>query len=249
MRGEIMGTDSNASVRPFGMKDKLGYMFGDFGNDFTFILSSSFMLKFYTDVMGISAGLVGGLMMAARFIDAFTDVTMGAEYTCDNRHTGTGKNGVAVHCLKCKQRRAYSNYKTCKGRSDGSPGRQFRPVFGRRGYSGSHGAIGNIDGCIEYGAPQYVGNRHPEHLEAICHICKRRLINQKRSYRYRTAHPFDPGPEFAVFGGLGTVHNLPHGNISKSINKTGRHHQAPCPHCRFKVCSGAEQRSAKTVKF
>ena len=33
------------NVRPFGFKDKIGYMFGDFGNDFTFILSSSFMLN------------------------------------------------------------------------------------------------------------------------------------------------------------------------------------------------------------
>lgn len=65
------------NVRPFGFKDKIGYMFGDFGNDFTFILSSSFMLKFYTDVMGIHAGVVGVLMMAARFVDAFTDVVMG----------------------------------------------------------------------------------------------------------------------------------------------------------------------------
>ena len=32
--------------KPFGIKDKLGYLFGDFGNDFTFILSSSFLLKF-----------------------------------------------------------------------------------------------------------------------------------------------------------------------------------------------------------
>ena len=53
-------------IRPFGMRDKIGYMFGDFGNDFTFILSSAFMLKFYTDVMGIGAGVVGMLMMAAR---------------------------------------------------------------------------------------------------------------------------------------------------------------------------------------
>ncbi len=68
---------NNTSVQPFGMKDKIGYMFGDFGNDFTFILSSSFMLKFYTDVMGVGAGVVGILMMAARFVDAFTDVTMG----------------------------------------------------------------------------------------------------------------------------------------------------------------------------
>ncbi len=35
------------------------------------------MLKFYTDVMGIEAAVVGLLMMAARFVDAVTDVTMG----------------------------------------------------------------------------------------------------------------------------------------------------------------------------
>lgn len=68
---------NDGSARPFGMPDKIGYMFGDFGNDFTFILSSMFMLKFYTDVMGIAPGVVGLLMMLARFVDAFTDVTMG----------------------------------------------------------------------------------------------------------------------------------------------------------------------------
>ena len=26
---------NNGKVKPFGIKDKLGYMFGDFGNDFT----------------------------------------------------------------------------------------------------------------------------------------------------------------------------------------------------------------------
>lgn len=69
--------EEQKAVKPFGMADKIGYMFGDFGNDFTFLLSSTFMLKFYTDVMGIAPGVVGTLMMAARFIDAFTDVTMG----------------------------------------------------------------------------------------------------------------------------------------------------------------------------
>lgn len=64
-------------TKKFGFSDKLGYMFGDFGNDFTFILSSMFLLKFYTDVMGVSAAVVGMMMMIARFLDAFTDVTMG----------------------------------------------------------------------------------------------------------------------------------------------------------------------------
>ena len=72
-----MASEKKAALRPFGMKDKLGYMFGDFGNDFTFILSSLFLMKFYTDVMGVSAGVVGIVMMAARIVDAFTDITMG----------------------------------------------------------------------------------------------------------------------------------------------------------------------------
>ena len=63
--------------KPFGFRDKLGYMFGDFGNDFTFILSSMLLMKFYSDVMGVSVGLVGVMMMVARFVDAFTDVAKG----------------------------------------------------------------------------------------------------------------------------------------------------------------------------
>ncbi len=80
---------TNSNVRPFGIKDKLGYLFGDFGNDFTFILSSSFLMKFYTDVMGVSPAVVGTIMAIARFVDAFTDVTMGR--ICDR--SKTTKNG------------------------------------------------------------------------------------------------------------------------------------------------------------
>ena len=40
------------NTKKFGMVDKLGYMFGDFGNDLTFILSSMMLMKFYSDVMG-----------------------------------------------------------------------------------------------------------------------------------------------------------------------------------------------------
>ncbi len=69
--------ETKTSLRPFGMRDKIGYAFGDFGNDFTFILASSFMAKFYSDVMGVGVGISGMLIMLARFVDAFTDVTMG----------------------------------------------------------------------------------------------------------------------------------------------------------------------------
>ena len=85
-----MEAKTKGNVRPFGMADKIGYAFGDFGNDFTFMLSSMFMMKFYTDVMGVAPGIVGGLMMAARFVDAVTDVTMG-QIVDRSRPTKDGK--------------------------------------------------------------------------------------------------------------------------------------------------------------
>ncbi len=68
---------AGTEVKRFGVRDKIGYAMGDAGNDFTFMLASTFMLKFYTDVMGVSAALVGTLMMLARFVDAVTDTAMG----------------------------------------------------------------------------------------------------------------------------------------------------------------------------
>ena len=77
--------ENKQTFRPFGMRDKLGYLFGDFGNDFTFILASTFLLKFYTDVMAVPAAVVGTIMMIARFVDAVTDVAMGR--ICDKSRT------------------------------------------------------------------------------------------------------------------------------------------------------------------
>jgi GPH family glycoside/pentoside/hexuronide:cation symporter len=89
-RLNIGNNTQSARHKPFGIKDKVGYLFGDFGNDFTFILSSSFLLKFYTDVMGVSPWIIGLIITMARFVDAFTDVTMGR--ICDrSRVTEHGK--------------------------------------------------------------------------------------------------------------------------------------------------------------
>jgi len=52
-------------------------MFGDFGNDFMFVFASSFLMVFYTKVMGISGAVVGVLFLVARLVDAFADVTVG----------------------------------------------------------------------------------------------------------------------------------------------------------------------------
>ena len=67
----------SSSVRPFGIRDKVGYLLGDFGNDFFFLLASTFLMVFYTDIFHISAATVGILFMIARLWDAFADVAWG----------------------------------------------------------------------------------------------------------------------------------------------------------------------------
>lgn len=69
--------NNNLSFRPFGIKDKVGYMFGNVANDLTFILASMYLTVFYTDVLHIDAALVGTMFLLSRVIDAFTDTAMG----------------------------------------------------------------------------------------------------------------------------------------------------------------------------
>ena len=64
-------------LRPFGTKDKVGYMFGNVANDLTFIMASMFLTVFYTDVLHIDAVLVGAMFLLSRVVDAFTDTFMG----------------------------------------------------------------------------------------------------------------------------------------------------------------------------
>lgn len=87
---EALAQFEENAKRPFGMRDKIGYAAGDFANDLTFVIAALFMMKFYTDVMDVSGAIVGTLMMAAKVVDAFTDVAMGQ--ICDRSgYTARGK--------------------------------------------------------------------------------------------------------------------------------------------------------------
>lgn len=68
---------AHVPVRPFGLRDKIGYPFGDWGNDFTFLFATTYLMVFYTNVAGLNPAHVGTLFLAARVLDAFTDVAWG----------------------------------------------------------------------------------------------------------------------------------------------------------------------------
>ena len=45
---------AKAVDRPFGVRDKVGYLFGDFGCNMSFTLLSSYLMLYMTQGMGLS---------------------------------------------------------------------------------------------------------------------------------------------------------------------------------------------------
>lgn len=68
---------NNTTVRPFGMRDKLGYAMGDMGCNFSFQLISTFMQLFYLQYIGIRTQDYAAIILISKFWDAINDVLIG----------------------------------------------------------------------------------------------------------------------------------------------------------------------------
>lgn len=60
------------------LKEKVAYGAGDFGNGFMFDLGQAYLLKFYTDICGISGIAAGGIFLFTKIFDAFMDPIAGS---------------------------------------------------------------------------------------------------------------------------------------------------------------------------
>lgn len=76
----------NKQLRPFGMRDKIGYAFGDMGCNFSFQLVSSYMYLFYTQCIGLSARDWAWIIVVSKVWDAVNDVLIGS--MVDRTHIG-----------------------------------------------------------------------------------------------------------------------------------------------------------------
>ncbi|MBP5166321.1 MAG: MFS transporter, partial [Oscillospiraceae bacterium] len=59
------------------LKEKLSYGLGAVGKDMVYMLSASYVLYYFQDVLGVSAIAMGVILLAARIFDAFNDPVMG----------------------------------------------------------------------------------------------------------------------------------------------------------------------------
>ena len=78
--------------------EKAGYSLGDAAANFVFMTMILFQLNFYTDVMGISAGAAGTMLLVGRLWDAFFDPMMGV--IADRTNERLGRSDVAVILLR-----------------------------------------------------------------------------------------------------------------------------------------------------
>ena len=58
-------------------REKAAYGLGAVGKDMVYMLSASYILYYYQDLLGIKGTVMGAIMMAARVFDAFNDPIMG----------------------------------------------------------------------------------------------------------------------------------------------------------------------------
>ena len=58
-------------------KEKFAYGIGAVGKDMVYMLSASYVLYYYQDIMGVSAVAMGVILFIARIFDAFNDPIMG----------------------------------------------------------------------------------------------------------------------------------------------------------------------------
>lgn len=58
-------------------REKISYGLGAVGKDMVYMLSASYVLYYYQDILGVSAIAMGVILMAARIFDAFNDPVMG----------------------------------------------------------------------------------------------------------------------------------------------------------------------------
>lgn len=65
------------NVQKIGLKEKIGYGFGDAASSMFWKIFGMYSLFFYTDVFGITAAAAGTMFLAARLWDSFFDVFVG----------------------------------------------------------------------------------------------------------------------------------------------------------------------------
>lgn len=87
------GKDMNEFIK-VPLSEKMAYCFGDPALTLMYTMTTTLLIYFYTNVVGISAGAVGMIMLLSRVFDGFSDVLMGT--IIDRTHSKYGKARIWI---------------------------------------------------------------------------------------------------------------------------------------------------------
>ena len=79
------------------LREKCAYGMGDFGSNLMLCIGTLYLLKFYTDELGMPAFYGGIIFLVAKFFTAFTDMLTGV--LLDSRRAG---QIPAIHSLRLR---------------------------------------------------------------------------------------------------------------------------------------------------
>ncbi|MDR3596844.1 MFS transporter [Clostridium sp.] len=73
----MLNTNVENEKTSVGFIERLAFGCGDLANNVVYSAISTFLLFYYTDVIGVSAAAVGTIMLISRFLDCIADLAMG----------------------------------------------------------------------------------------------------------------------------------------------------------------------------
>lgn len=94
----------------FGLRDKIGYMMGDFGCNMSFQLVSSYAMIYFTQGMGLTLGSWAVIVVLAKIFDAINDPIIGAlvDRRKPSKSGNLGRGSFMVPLLSCSPQRYFS---------------------------------------------------------------------------------------------------------------------------------------------
>lgn len=87
------------NVKKLKLVQKLGYGVGDFGSNYCWSFVASFVLIYFTNVLGVSAAVIGTIMLMSKVLDGITDVFMGTIIDHTKHKMGKARFWYFVSCF------------------------------------------------------------------------------------------------------------------------------------------------------
>jgi len=87
-------TTTRSEFAKVGTKERLSFGAGDFATNIAWGAMSTYIIYFYTDIVGAAAAAIGTIMLLSRFLDGVSDVAMGAVVDRTNSKYGRARPWV-----------------------------------------------------------------------------------------------------------------------------------------------------------